>query len=102
MTKKSRRTKKEMEALRDGLFSIVEELKPVTVRHVFYQAVSRGLIEKTEKEYCNVVKRLLGAMRMGGRIPFGWISDNSRWMRKPNSYSKIEQLLRDASKTYRK
>jgi hypothetical protein len=36
---------------------------PMTVRQVFYQAVGRGVIDKTEAEYKQTIVRLLTAMR---------------------------------------
>jgi hypothetical protein len=55
------------------------------VRGVFYQAVTRGLVAKTEAEYKRTVIRLLGIMRREGELPYGWIADETRWMRKPAS-----------------
>ena len=59
----------------------------------FYQLVSRGVIAKTEGEYKCTVVRLLAAMRRAGEIPFGWIADNARWMRKPRSHSYPGDML---------
>jgi hypothetical protein len=80
---------------------IVEENAPATVRQSFYQGVSRGAIDKTEAEYRTVV-RLLTEMRIDGSIPFGWIADNTRWMRKPRSFSSLEDALRITAETYRR
>jgi hypothetical protein len=32
-------------------------------------------------------------MRLGGEIPFAWITDSTRWMRKPRTYSSIADML---------
>lgn len=101
-TKRRRRTKAEIAELRDALFSIIAEESPMTVRQVFYQAVSRGLIEKSEAEYQNVVGRLLTIMRRDGELPYDWIADNTRWMRKPRTYDGIGQLLNDSARLYRR
>jgi hypothetical protein len=50
----------------------------MTVRQVFYQMVSRGLIEKTEREYRSTVVRFLTNMGLAHELPFAWIADNSR------------------------
>ena len=55
---KRRRTKREVESLKHDLLAIIAEMKPMTVRQVFYQAVSLGLIDKTEQEYKGTVVRL--------------------------------------------
>ena len=69
--------------IRQALYGILVAENPMTVRQVFYQAVSAGVIDKTETEYKHTIIRLLTDMRRAGDIPFGWIGDNTRWMRKP-------------------
>lgn len=74
----------------------------MTVRQVFYQLVSLGVIDKTEGEYKATVVRLLANMRRAGEIPFGLIADNTRWMRKPTTYSSLEQALQRTAEHYRR
>jgi hypothetical protein len=99
---KHRRTRRELEQLREALYAILAEDHPMTVRQVFYRAVSAGLIAKTEQEYKNSIGRQLVLMRRGGELPYGWIADNTRWMRKPRTYSSPEEALRWTAQTYRK
>jgi hypothetical protein len=80
----------------------VEDYRPMTVRQVFYQLVSRGVIQKSEAEYKSTVCRLLVEMRRDGAIPYGWIADNTRWMRKPNTYSSLASMLEHSQRTYRR
>ena len=40
-------------------------------------------------------------MRREGQIPFGWIADSTRWMRKPRSYDSMEEALRGTVQCYR-
>lgn len=75
---------------------------PATVRQCYYQLVSGGVIEKTEAEYKGTVCRLLGLMRRERVIPFGWIADNTRWMRKPTTYSSMEAALEYTAQCYRR
>jgi hypothetical protein len=75
---------------------------PMTVRQVFYQAVSRGLIAKTEAEYKQTIGRLLTEMRLDGTIPFGWIADNTRWMRKPETHSSLKAVAEEWARSYRR
>ena len=100
-TKRPRRTKVEISALRSHLYAILQEFNPMTDRQLFYQAETRGVIEKTEREYKNVIVRLLVKMRVEDEIPFDWIADNTRWMRKGRSYSSMEEALRECARTYR-
>ncbi len=46
--KRKRATKAQMEARSDALLEILAEIRPATVRQVFYQATVRGFIDKTE------------------------------------------------------
>jgi len=75
---------------------------PVTVRQVFYRLVSQGIVAKTESEYRSTVARLLATMRREGVIPYQWIADNTRWMRKSQSYSSLEHALYRTAQTYRR
>ncbi len=105
MTKRPRSTRRsqaEIAALRDALYEIVREAQPLTVRQVFYLAVSAVLIDKTEREYKNTVVRLLGLMREEGQLPFGWITDSTRWMTKHKSFDSPEEALRRTAQFYRR
>ena len=99
---KRRRTRTEMAAVTEGLAAIVAEDAPMTVRQVFYRAVAAGIVGKTEGEYKETVIRLLGSMRRSGRIPFGAIADNTRWMRKPRTWSSLDEALRRTAEVYRR
>ena len=46
--------------------------------------------------------RLLGDMREAGEIPFGWIADNTRWMRKPATFVGLDACLKATSEFYRR
>lgn len=35
-------------------------------------------------------------------IPFGWIADNTRWMRKPRTWDSVEEALQNTAKFYRR
>jgi hypothetical protein len=97
-----RRTRTEIDRIREALYDTLHEDNPMTVWQVFYRLVSSGVIAKTEAEYKNTVGRLLVAMRREGDIPYGWIADNTRWMRKPQSYSSLEEALANTARTYRR
>lgn len=99
--KRARATKAEMEYRRDRLHSIVEGDQPMTVRHAYYRAVVAGLVPKTEAGYGRV-QRTLAEMRERGQLPFEWIVDNTRWMRKPHTFDSLEACLADAAASYRR
>jgi len=99
---KVRRTKADMASIRQALYATLEDDHPATVRQVFYRLVTQGVIAKTEAEYKRTICRLLREMRLAGELPFGWITDNTRWMRKPTTYSSLEHALRRTAEAYRR
>jgi hypothetical protein len=69
LKKRKRRTKAEMEALRETLYEIVAENAPATVRGIFYLASSAGVVPKTENEGYRPVQRELLKMPRERVIP---------------------------------
>ena len=100
--KRVRRTKAFITNVRDGISEILEQDNPQTVRQVFYALTVRGLISKVEKEYHRTVIRLLVDMRESGEIPFDWLADNTRWMRKPTSFVGLNASLKTWQENYRR
>lgn len=99
--KRQRSTKAEVEARRKALFEIVAEMRPMTVRQVFYQAAVRGLVEKAESGYAKVQTDLT-LMRREGILPYDWLADNTRWQRKPRTFDSVEDALNETARFYRK
>jgi hypothetical protein len=100
--KMTRRSKAEIQELKQQISTTLENYHPQTVRQLFYQLVGAGAIPKTEAAYQGVVVRLCGQMREAGELPWDWIADSTRWMRKPDSYSSVEEALRRTKETYRR
>jgi hypothetical protein len=73
----------------------------MTVRQVYYLATVRGLVDKTEKGYRDVANNLT-KMRRAGRLPYDWLVDNTRRMRKPTTFSSIAEALETIRNVYRK
>ena len=61
-----------------------------------------GVIAKSEAEYKNTVIRLLVKMRRSGEIPYDWLADNTRWMRKPKTHTSIQDALKHTVDYYRR
>jgi hypothetical protein len=101
-TKRSRRTKAEIEHLKSVIYDTVKTDAPMTVRQVFYQLVHRGEIGKSENEYQQVVVRLLTQMRVAGDLPFHWIVDQNRRRRVTRTYDNIAQAAEDTARFYRR
>lgn len=84
------------------IFRVFDDVgTPVTVRQMFYQCEIRGAIEKTEAGY-NKVQRQLSLMRKAGILPYDFITDNTRYMRKPRTYQSLESFADYHAKYYRR
>ena len=91
----------DLETCRKAILEITEEMKPMTVRQVFYQTVVRGLIHKTEHGYDRVAADL-GAMRRNGELPYEWIVDNTRFEIRPTTFDSPADALDSAAENYLK
>ena len=100
--KRDRRTNAEVQAIRETIKSILKADHPQTVRQVFYQLVTRGVIEKTENEYQCTVIRLLSEMRLTGEVRWDWIIDESRRTRGTQTFDNIGDALRHTAEFYRR
>jgi hypothetical protein len=100
--KRYRRSKAEVQAIRWAICHTLAEDNPQTVRGLFYQLVSQGVIEKTEAEYKGTVVRLCVGLRKAGALPYHWLSDNTRWIRKPRTDAGMQAALQRTADCYRR
>jgi hypothetical protein len=100
--KRPRRSKAEMQDIRDGIYAVLADLNPMSDRQVFYQMTSRGYVAKNEAQYKGTVCRLLTEMRLDGTVPYEWITDSTRWMIKPTTYDSMQEALQNTAATYRR
>lgn len=99
--KRSRRTRAELEDLDTAILAVCAADHPLSVRGVFYRVMSAGAVEKSEKSYAAVQRRVLHLRRVG-ELPYEWIADGTRWHVKDRSWSSVEQALDDAASSYRR
>lgn len=99
--KRSRRTRAELAELDDAIIEVVEHDFPVSLRGVYYRAVSAGAVDKTEGAYRAVGRRLLD-LRRAGAIPYARITDGTRWVVRPRSYDDMEDALTGTAAMYRR
>jgi hypothetical protein len=83
------------------LKAIALELKPCTVRQVFYQAVVRGHVEKSETAYEKVQRALL-TLRRTGALPYSAITDGSRSYYEPDTFDGLQDALEHTAHLYRR
>jgi len=100
--KRTRRSRAEIEALDAALVEIVDEFGPVTVRQVFYQAVNRGLVPKSETKGYRVVQRRLVALRESWEVLHGSIVDGTRYVHGYRRYHDLDEFTTYAAGLYRK
>jgi hypothetical protein len=98
----SSRVKPETLERRRRLYDIVAEMNPMSVRQVFYQATVRGIVPKDEKLGYKVVVADLCRMRESGELPYEWLEDRGRWVRRPYTFISVRSALEDAAQQYRK
>jgi hypothetical protein len=72
----------------------------VTLRGVFYRAMSAGAVPKTELGYAAVGRRLV-QLRRQGRVSYRDITDGTRWVFKPRSYDGWQEALAESANSYR-
>jgi hypothetical protein len=109
-----KRTKAQITELSEAILDRLGDEHPMTVRQTFYALLGKAtivddgrehrrttLICKDERDYKGTVMRLMGAMREDGVLPWEWVSDESRWMRKPASYSDLQTALREMQEAFR-
>lgn len=99
--KRQRRTNAELDVIDQAIYEAVRDEHPVTLRGVFYRVVSVGAVEKSEAGYRLVGRQLL-KLRRASVIPYSWITDGTRLIRKPRSWSDVETMLDDAAASYRR
>ncbi len=97
-----RRSRAEIAQIKLAIYKILEERNPQSVRQLFYQLVSRGVVQKTEAAYNKVVGRLCGLMREDGELPWEWLADSTRWVRRPITYGSLGEAIRRTAETYRR
>jgi hypothetical protein len=74
----------------------------MTVRGLFYNCENvYHVVTKSEGGYEQVAKQVL-AMRRAGALPYKFIADNTRWVRKPVTYSGLEAYFEHGRKAYRR
>src|SRR4051812_19220558 len=100
--RRERRTKADIDDIKQAILDVIREDPPMTVRQVFYQLVTRDVIEKTEAEYQTTVVRLMTEMRIVGMLPFSWVIDESRRRRVTQTYDNIEEALESTATFYRR
>lgn len=88
--------------VQDAILAIFDEQQPrLTARQIYYALTVRGVVEKTVNGYRQTLYQLC-RMREDGVIPYGWLSDSTRWRIKPHTDPSLEDALDRWQSTYRR
>jgi hypothetical protein len=85
----------------DAAQDVLRETHPMTVRQVYYQLVSRQVIENNRGQY-QAVSALLVDARKAGDIPWEWIEDRLRRPRTVGMWEDLADFAEMARITYRR
>jgi hypothetical protein len=103
-----RRSPAQMEHLLASVQAIVTETEitlpdnpQITVRHLFYRLVARGVIEKTEGEYKSLVGHL-SRWRRAELVPWSAFADSTRWHIRHETFDGVQDALTRTRETYRR
>jgi hypothetical protein len=98
-----RLTKAQQAELDEALIAITLELHPITVRGTFYQTEVQipHIVFKDEKGY-GLVQRRLVQLREWGQIPYGHITDGTRWRHGHTRYDDLKEFQAHAASLYRR
>jgi hypothetical protein len=88
-------------AIRAAVLELMERFERMTVRQVFYALEVQGVVEKTEAGYRQVQTQVL-RMRRDELLPWEFITDGTRWRRKPESWGRVEDAMATMARTYRR
>jgi len=95
-----RRTKAAVMDLKASLKAICEEYGLITIRQLFYQAVSRGLVEKTESQYRRVGD-FITDMRNAGELDMDLILDPTRAEKVVSQWVGLAEYIEVIRQSYR-
>jgi hypothetical protein len=87
-------------ARRQALKEIITEQQPMNVRSVYYQAVVREIVEKTEKGLSRVESDVVW-LREKGLVPYSHIVDYNRTSIKPYAFNSVGEALQECADSYR-
>ncbi len=87
--------------LRGAIAAVAAEYERMTVRQLFYQLVSRGVVAKTEAGYKRVCD-FAAQMRIDGTLDYGKIVDGHRTRQEVYAHDGLTDALQSAHQLYRR
>jgi hypothetical protein len=93
-----------MDRVRDAILTFAGEYQPCTCRQIYYLGIGRHWDKDTgrSRKHYGTVVRLVGELRESGDLPWGWIADHTRQVRRDQMFTSKEQALRFWAGNYRR
>lgn len=88
--------------IRAAISSLTETCDVMTVRGIFYALVARGVVPKDEARGYRVVQRQVAVMREAGMLPWAFVADGTRWVRRSTTYNDVDDALLEVARGYRR
>jgi hypothetical protein len=88
-------------AVLERTVAVLTEHHPMTVRQVYYQLVSRQVLENSRSQY-QAVSNLLVEARKEGTIPWNWVEDRLRRPRHVPMWGGLREFAETARQAYRR
>src|SRR5215207_3408789 len=88
-------------AIRSAVSELTARYERMTVRQVFYALEVAGVVEKSGGGYRQVQQQVL-RMRREGLLPWEFITDGTRWQRKPGSWEAADSAVASLARSYRR
>jgi hypothetical protein len=80
---------------------LAKDFQPITLRGLFYRAVSAGLYPNTSDNFYDQAGRIVLRLRRAGVVPFDWIIDSTRRRLKPSSWPRLRDFIEAVTESYR-
>ena len=85
-----------------ALLDIARAEQPITLRGLFYRAVSAGVYPDTSQRHYEQCGRIVLKLRRTGLLPYEWIVDSTRRRLKPASWSGPDDYAETVANAYRR
>jgi hypothetical protein len=88
--------------IREAILALVDQYDRMTVRGVFYKLEGAGVVPKNHTTGYRPVQRQVLALRREGLLPWGFIADGTRWVRRAGTFDGVEDALAETARLYRR
>jgi hypothetical protein len=88
--------------IREALLGLQDRFGKISVRGAYYQLLAAGVVPKDEKIGYRPVQRQVLELRRAELLPWSFVSDGSRWRRRPTTYNSTKDALLEIARTYRR